>query len=62
MKPSTIENLTVFIWKGIKSQMLSPELLHEIKLTDDDQNCVVYNGGAELANRRGYTFLTSDTD
>jgi len=59
--PSTIENLAVFIWRSIKTQMNRPELLYEIKLIDDDDNCVIYNGGAEYYNM-GTKCVTSDTE
>lgn len=45
--------------------MLRPELLHEIKLVDDDDNSVVYNGGAEYYNlgaSKATNCLTSDTE
>lgn len=48
--------------------MVRPELLYEIKLVDSDDNCVVYNGGAEYFNltddkyAEGNPVLTSDTD
>lgn len=47
----------------MKQQLNEPDLLHEVKLTDDEQNCVVYNGCAGFIQPKGYqTFLTSDTD
>lgn len=61
-QPSTMENLAIFIWQSIKQEMDEPELLYEIKLTDDEQNCVVYNGSGGHVLRKGQTMLTSDTD
>lgn len=61
-QPSTMENLAIFIWQSVKQDMDEPELLHEVKLTDNEQNCVVYNGIGGYVERKGQTLLTSDTD
>lgn len=48
--------------------MVRPELLYEIKLVDNDDNCVVYNGGGDYFNLNGNghslgnPVLTSDTE
>lgn len=57
-----MENLAVYIWKAMKTVMTSPELLYEVKLTDNHQNCVVYNGSGGYLQRKGQSLLTSDTD
>lgn len=58
-----MENLAVYIWQSMKQYLNEPELLYEVKLTDDDQNCVIYNGCAGFNQPKGYRlFLTSDTD
>lgn len=57
-----MENLAIFIWQSMKQKMDAPELLHEVKLIDSDQNCVVYNGTGGYTEKRGKHFLTSDTD
>lgn len=61
-QPSTMENLAIFIWQTIKHEMDVPELLHEVKLTDHEQNCVVYNGCGSYKQQKFQTILTSDTD
>lgn len=57
-----MENLAVFVWNKLKQEMNSPELLHEIKLMDDEANCVIYNGQGGYTQKKGQTMLTSDTD
>lgn len=57
-----MENLAIFIWQTMKQEMDAPELLHEIRLTDSEQNCVVYNGTGGYTEKRGKYRLTSDTD
>lgn len=42
--------------------MDEPELLYEVKLIDNEQNCVVYNGSGGYVERKGQIALTSDTD
>lgn len=61
-QPSTIENLAVFIWQNLRRQLERPELLYEIELTDNQQNSVVYNGSLVTQNKRGCSYMTSDTD
>lgn len=61
-KPSTMENLAVFIWDTLKYGMSSPELLYEIKLMDNDENCVIYNGLGGYTQKRFQATITSDTD
>lgn len=57
-----MENLAIFIWQTMKQGMDEPELLHEVKLIDNEQNCVIYNGSRGYVQRKGQTVLTSDTD
>lgn len=60
-QPSTIENLTVYIWQNLKRHLERPELLYEIELTDDQQK-VVYNGNMVTQNKRNCAYLSSDTE
>lgn len=46
----------------MKREMAEPELLYEVKLTDNEENCVIYNGSGGIVPRRGQFNLTSDTD
>lgn len=62
LQPSTMENLAIFIWQSMKQKMEAPELLYEVRLVDNEQNCVVYNGLGGYSEKRGQQFLTSDTD
>lgn len=41
---STTENVTIFIWHGLKEIMENPDLLYKIKLYETDKNIVVYKG------------------
>uniref|UniRef100_A0A6P7FXJ3 6-pyruvoyl tetrahydrobiopterin synthase n=1 Tax=Diabrotica virgifera virgifera TaxID=50390 RepID=A0A6P7FXJ3_DIAVI len=43
-KPSTTENVSVFIWESLKRIMLSPELLHKIEVYETENNIVTYYG------------------
>ena len=56
-----MENLAIYIWQTIKRDMNAPELLYEVRLTDDESNSVVYNGCEKYNKTKGQTFLTSDT-
>lgn len=42
-RPSTTENLAIFIWESIKQDLL-PWNLHKIKIWETDSNIVVYKG------------------
>jgi 6-pyruvoyl-tetrahydropterin synthase len=46
--PSTVENLVVFVWETIKTEMMlrniDPKLLHEVAIQETDSNSVVYRG------------------
>lgn len=46
----------------MKSEMDEPELLYKVKLIDNDQNCVVFNGYNSYRQNIGQLELTSDTD
>lgn len=59
---STMENLCIYIWQTMKQEMQSAELLHEVRLTDDKKNSVVYNGLGRYSKPRGQSLLTSDSD
>lgn len=41
---STTENVAIFIWDSLKTIMLRPELLYEIKIYETDKNSVRYRG------------------
>ncbi|XP_057668923.1 6-pyruvoyl tetrahydrobiopterin synthase [Diorhabda carinulata] len=43
-KPSTTENLSVFIWKQMKNVMNKPELLHQVEIHETENNIVIYRG------------------
>ncbi|CAH1279977.1 unnamed protein product [Diabrotica balteata] len=43
-KPSTTENVSVFIWESLKRIMSSPELLHKIEVYETENNIVTYYG------------------
>lgn len=57
-----MENLAIFIWQTLKHELDAPELLHEVRLTDHEENCVVYNGSGSYNPRKFLSVLTSDTD
>lgn len=44
-KPSTTENLAVYIWERMKETMERPELLYEVEIQETENNSVVYRGG-----------------
>lgn len=52
----------MFIWRTMKMEMDEPELLREVKLTDRDENCVVFNGHIGNNYIRGQSILTSDSE
>jgi 6-pyruvoyltetrahydropterin/6-carboxytetrahydropterin synthase len=41
---STTENVAVFIWKGLLSQLPEPGMLYEVKVYETDKNIVLYRG------------------
>ncbi|XP_019876328.1 6-pyruvoyl tetrahydrobiopterin synthase [Aethina tumida] len=43
-KPSTTENLTIYIWKRLKEVMEQPELLYEVEVHETENNIVKYRG------------------
>ncbi|CAH1099542.1 unnamed protein product [Psylliodes chrysocephalus] len=43
-KPSTTENLTVFIWNQMKKVMDKSELLYEVEVHETENNIVKYRG------------------
>lgn len=43
-RPSTTENLTVFIWNRMKEVMRTPELLYEVEVYETENNIVKYRG------------------
>eukprot|EP00045_Choanoeca_perplexa_P013821 m.158384 g.158384 ORF g.158384 m.158384 type:complete len:79 (-) comp16468_c0_seq1:56-292(-) len=43
-KPSTAENVAIFIWQGMQKLLPQPELLSEVKLYETPKNVVVYRG------------------
>lgn len=62
LQQSTMENLTIYLWQTMKLEMHSPELLYQVRLTDDEKNSVVYNGLGGYSQSRGQSLITSDTD
>ncbi|XP_057306339.1 6-pyruvoyl tetrahydrobiopterin synthase-like isoform X2 [Hydractinia symbiolongicarpus] len=43
-KVSTVENITVYIWKNLKEMLPKPELLYEVKVYETDKNVAFYRG------------------
>lgn len=43
-RPSTTENLTIFIWEQMKSVMVLPHLLYEVEVHETENNIVKYRG------------------
>ncbi|CAD7086355.1 unnamed protein product [Hermetia illucens] len=43
-KPSTTENLSIYIWDHVRALMKKPELLYEVKIDETDKNSVTYRG------------------
>lgn len=43
-KVSTVENITVYIWKNLKEMLSKPELLYEVKVYETDKNVAFYRG------------------
>lgn len=43
-RPSTTENLTVFIWNQMKKVMDKSELLYEVEVHETENNIVKYRG------------------
>lgn len=41
---STAENIAVFIWDSLVKKFDNPELLHEVKLYETENNIVVFQG------------------
>lgn len=43
-RPSTTENLTIFIWNQMKKVMAKPDLLYEVEVYETENNIVKYRG------------------
>ncbi|EDQ90024.1 uncharacterized protein MONBRDRAFT_16767, partial [Monosiga brevicollis MX1] len=43
-RPSTAENVAVFIWEQMVAQLPDSSLLHEVKLYETPKNIVLYHG------------------
>lgn len=43
-KPSTTENLAVYIWERMKLIMDNADLLYEVKVYETENNVVAYRG------------------
>lgn len=43
-RPSTTENVAIFIWTQMKKIMKKPDLLYEVKIYETDNNIVYYRG------------------
>lgn len=50
-KPSTTENVAIYIWENLKSRMNNPQLLFEVKINETEKNSVIYRG--RLTSGRG---------
>ena len=42
---SSVENIAVFIWNGLKAVLPDPAMLYEVKVFETDKNVAVYRGG-----------------
>ncbi|XP_022902225.1 6-pyruvoyl tetrahydrobiopterin synthase [Onthophagus taurus] len=43
-RPSTTENVALFIWSRIRTMMEKPQLLYEVKVYETENNIVSYRG------------------
>lgn len=43
-KPSTTENITIYIWERMRAVMDNPELLYEVQVYETENNIVSYRG------------------
>ncbi|XP_023017764.1 6-pyruvoyl tetrahydrobiopterin synthase purple [Leptinotarsa decemlineata] len=43
-RPSTTENVSIFIWMRMKEVMKNPELLYEVEVHETENNIVKYRG------------------
>lgn len=43
-RPSTTENVALYIWTKVRGMMARPELLHEVKIHETENNTVIYRG------------------
>lgn len=43
-RPSTTENVAIFIWDQLKQTMEKAELLYEVKIYETENNIVTYRG------------------
>lgn len=43
-KPSTTENLTIYIWERMREIMENPELLYEVQVEETENNTFIYRG------------------
>lgn len=63
-KPSTTENVAVFIWQNLIKRMLRPDLLYEVKIHETDKNSVIFRGNTTTShtNHRVRGSVSSDSD
>ncbi|CAH1969443.1 unnamed protein product [Acanthoscelides obtectus] len=47
IRPSTTENVAVFIWDSLRSVMDQPHLLFEVKIYETENNIVRYRGDGD---------------
>lgn len=43
-RPSTTENVAIFIWDQLKLLMTKPDLLYEVKVYETENNIIAYRG------------------
>ncbi|KAF2882759.1 hypothetical protein ILUMI_23423 [Ignelater luminosus] len=43
-RPSTTENVAIFIWNSLRQIMKEPELLYEVKIYETEKNIVTFRG------------------
>eukprot|EP01094_Clydonella_sp_ATCC50884_P006460 TRINITY_DN1565_c0_g1_i1.p1 TRINITY_DN1565_c0_g1~~TRINITY_DN1565_c0_g1_i1.p1 ORF type:complete len:166 (+),score=66.18 TRINITY_DN1565_c0_g1_i1:75-572(+) len=41
---STTENVAVYVWEQLQLQLAQPDLLHEVRIEETENNSVVYRG------------------
>lgn len=43
-RPSTTENVAIFIWNQLKEILIKPDMLYEVKIYETENNIVTYRG------------------
>lgn len=66
-KPSTTENVAVFIWQNLIKRMHRPDMLYEVKIHETDKNSVIFRGKTTASHtnhtdNRVRSSVSSDSD